>query len=353
MVCDKIYFLHEYGAPSHICALEFLCKKNNIQLQQRELNILHQLGSCIKNFNFLKLKRMLNNVLFIFNLLFSSNKKIVLGIAPYNYKLYYLDFVLRNHFVYYFTSYTCWDQTCMAHKFLYSRSLLYKWRVFLSQKVMHIFAVSNKVRDELVRNGFSEKEKITVVYHSLKKKYTALNVKRNVNFIYSGRLVKEKGIEELLEYFKKNNKFNLYIVGKGNLKDFVLKECSDYSNIKYCGYINNKEELYKLYNNCSYFVLNSKKNNGWEELFGISIIEAMLCGAIPVSVSHAGPMEIIEDNINGFLFDEGQLSDAISRVVMISDVEYYTIKDTAICSAKKYYDSNISKRWSSVLNELK
>jgi len=41
-----------------------------------------------------------------------------------------------------------------------------------------------------------------------------------------------------------------------------------------------------------------------EELFGISIIEGMACGCVPLTTDHSGPKEIITSGINGFISKE-------------------------------------------------
>ena len=77
------------------------------------------------------------------------------------------------------------------------------------------------------------------------------------------------------------------------MSSFVTTSAKKYENIQYHGFKKNKSDLRELYLKSSFIILPSKKQSDWEELFGISLIEAMYCGLIPISSNHIGPKEII------------------------------------------------------------
>lgn len=71
----------------------------------------------------------------------------------------------------------------------------------------------------------------------------------------------------------------------------------------------NNKELWDIYNrskiywHASGYGENLETHPEYAEHFGISTVEAMGAGAVPVVINAGGQREIIEDNINGFLWD--------------------------------------------------
>src|SRR5690606_27572450 len=104
-----IYVLHKSGANTHYVGLKALLEKENGKIVFREFSILSTLFKSLIKLNFALFVKQLVNSLFLFRLLMSKDKKIVLGIAPYDYKLRNILFFLKNHTIYYHTSWTCWD----------------------------------------------------------------------------------------------------------------------------------------------------------------------------------------------------------------------------------------------------
>ena len=347
---DKIYFFHETGAPSHVYALEYLLNQHNIRLEYREFNYYIQLGHAIKHLNFRDIRKLLKNIGFLITLLFTSKRKIVFGIAPYNYFLKWLRFFLKRHSVYYFTSYTCWDQTRMARKKFYSPKILTIWKNFLNNNVKHIFAVSQLTRDELIKNGFSTFENISVVNHSYKENIEPSENETKTNkFIYAGRLENKKGISELLCIFAKHPQTDFTLVGKGKLENIVEQAAKKYDNIHYIKYLKGLEKIIPIYKKNSFLVLNSQREGGWEELFGITIIEGMACGLIPITTNHPGPKEIITSYQNGIICDEGTIEKGIDYALNMKNEEFLKMKQKAISRGKEFKSSIISEKWNKIL----
>jgi hypothetical protein len=82
-----IYVLHEYGNPTHYDGLKHYCEQNGIELKFHEFSIARQIYSGLKKGNAGQIMRAFQNMSFLFNLLFTRNKKIILGIAPYDYRM--------------------------------------------------------------------------------------------------------------------------------------------------------------------------------------------------------------------------------------------------------------------------
>lgn len=353
---DKtIYILHEYGANSHYRALKFLLDKNDINIKYREFSITKNI---IKSIFKLKLQlfiKQIINIIFILNLIFTKNKKIVLGVAPYDFRLLFLKFILRNHKVYYHTSWTSWDKTYFPKKLFVNRFLINLWEKFLRTNVIKIFSVTQQTKDELIKNIGLLDEKIKVVYHSYdnnifnKKSFTSNG---NLKFLYVGRFVSEKGIEEILEYFAINKNINLSLVGSGYLKEKVLDYSKKNENIKYLGYISKQYNLAKVYESHHFLLLNSKKVGNWEELFGMVIIEAMASGIIPITTNHKGPLEIIENRVDGYIFEESQFIKGLNNIIFnFNQKDYQKLQINILKKAKQYTLINIAKKWKDILND--
>jgi len=349
-----IYVLHKTGAESHYIGLKTLLEQENGRVFFHEFSILSTSFKSLIKLKFRLLTKQIINAFFLFELLFSKDKKVVLGIAPYDYKLRNVLFFLRNHQVYYHTSWTCWDGTFYPKKKRVTPELKAFWRDFIENKTRHIFAVSQKTKDELLENYNLQDAMVSVVYHSINdnffnSKASVQNPNERLKFVYAGRFRPEKGLDELLEFFALNPDKELTLAGSGELKNKIEEFSNKYSNIHYVGQINEPEKLAGLFGESHYLILNSQKSGKWEELFGMVLIEAMACGCIPIATNHTGPKEIIESGQNGFLVEEGKISDVLNN--LSSENYSVEIQKNAIETGKEFTKSNISKRWKTILTD--
>ena len=345
---NKVYIVHEYGAPSHFYALDYLLDSRGIPSAKYELNLLGQAKEAVKTLSFRPLLRMLRNLGFLLSLPFLKPAKVVLGLAPYDRSLVLLRPFLRRHQVFYFTSYTCWDGSRQVHRS--DPRTVAAWRDFLRQDVAHIFAVSEKTRTELIRNALASASSVSVVGHSyITRPEITLGHRKENRFIMAGNLQAIKGIEELLACFAARPDAYLTIVGKGPLEGKVREAESAYPNIRYAGFISDQQVLFRLYMEHSFFLLNSKRIGGSEELFGMVLLEASACGLVPLAADHSGPCEIIRNGVNGIIFPEGELASAVDRCMAWSDAQYGQFRAAALENGRKYYVENMADRWEKVL----
>ncbi|MDW7571633.1 glycosyltransferase, partial [Klebsiella pneumoniae] len=115
-------------------------------------------------------------------------------------------------------------------------------------------------------------------------------------------------IDKIISFAEENPSYKVTIIGDGPLKNKVLQSAKIFPNIRYLGFIRNRHEIYNHLHESTFFYLPSIKTHRWEELFGISIIEAMSCGCICFCSNHVGPRQIIHDKVNGFLLEENHTS---------------------------------------------
>lgn len=347
----KVYVLHKSGYNNHYIGLEKLLEEHNGKVVYREFSIVGKFFRSLFKLKFELVAKQFVNTAFMLNLVFTKNKKVILGIAPYDYKLTFLCKVLKQHQIYYHTSWTVWDGTYYPKKKRVTPELIAKWKQFIEQDTKHIFAVSGETKKQLLANYNITNDKISNVYHSLDSavfySHQAKPVGANLKFFYAGRLVKQKGLEELLVYFSTHQDKVFTIAGEGELKTTIEEYAKQYDNINFIGYISDKNKLADCYRAHHYVVLNSHKTEKWEELFGMVLIEAMACGAIPVSTNHTGPEEIITDGYNGYLVNEGEITTLLNKLT----AETYSLEmqQHAINRAKQFYLNKIAERWKAVL----
>jgi len=116
-----------------------------------------------------------------------------------------------------------------------------------------------------------------------------------------GQLIWQKGFDLLLDVFarvsKKNQDWNLIIVGTGIMKDELLQQVKKLGvedSVYFLGCVRNP---FAIFARCDIFVLSSRY-----EGFPNVLLEAMSCGLPPVSFDcPSGPGEIIQQGINGYL----------------------------------------------------
>lgn len=184
------------------------------------------------------------------------------------------------------------------------------------------------------------KEKIALIENPIDtKSFEAIqrNPKEN-SFLFVGRLSKNKGLLNLLESFallKENNPgFSLTIAGK----DFDLrkedlqkkaKELGIASNVSVLGRVSEKKML-ELYAKNEFFVSASKY-----EGFGISAVEAMAAGLVPILNKIPAFEAFVKEGKNGLLADFSN-SEKASAKIMQAALMPDKKKAQASASAKQF-----------------
>ncbi len=345
----KIYVLHKNGAPSHYYALEHLASKNGYKIAYREFSVFSKWYKGIIKGNWKLVNKQFTNAAFMLSLIFSKNKKVVLGIAPFDPKLKSLLRVLKGHQLYYHTSWTYWDGNFHPKKKKNTPKVMQAWKSFLENHCQHIFTVNEQGKSQLTHHYTIPKLAVSVVYHALHPDFENQLIKerKRNSFIYIGRLTPEKGIEELLDFFTSTSDATLTIIGDGKMAPEVASASKSHPNIVYKGYVAGKEALKKELASHQYLVLNSKKTEKWEELFGIIIIEAMSQGVLPVATTHSGPKEIIDESF-GYLFEEGKITSTLAKLLTVSSFTGEK-SNNAIKASKNYTIEALSDNWKAIL----
>jgi glycosyltransferase involved in cell wall biosynthesis len=175
-----------------------------------------------------------------------------------------------------------------------------------------------------------------------------------MRILFVGRLVPEKGLDILFEVARKLTEHfpaSFTIVGDGPLLDVAKQRASTIEGVEVIGRIEDKVRLSDLYREHDIFLLPSIRVAGWEELFGIVVIEAMASGLIVVASDHVGPSEIISDGVNGYLMQENDPAVIVERLreLQVNQDLAQSVSAAARAEALNYSVSAVASKWEEVL----
>lgn len=179
--------------------------------------------------------------------------------------------------------------------YLYNKNLKY---------INKYITPSQALKDVVVNSNIGiQNNDITVINNFLPQnsEFSKPEFKEGKNFLYVGRLSREKNLLTLLKAFKElPNEIELHIAGSGleekKLKKFVND--NKLSNVKFLGYLDRKQVNLEL-NKCIATILPCN----WFEIFGMTNIESFINGKPVIASNIGGIPEIVEHNVNGLLFE--------------------------------------------------
>ena len=169
-----------------------------------------------------------------------------------------------------------------------------------------------------------------------------------------------KRIDRLLKVFsmvvKEEPRAILHIVGKYNLdmkidssksvKELLLELGIPENNIIFCGEV---KDIENYYSKAAINIVSSER-----EGFGLSIIEAASFGIPSVAFDVGGPSEIISNEENGFIIENGDLEEMSKKVLdLLKDKELYEkISKASYEMSKKYNPEKVYIKWSALLKAI-
>jgi len=127
-------------------------------------------------------------------------------------------------------------------------------------------------------------------------------------FLFVGRLSLEKGIDLLLEVFQNSDK-KLLIIGCGPLEEKVKKASKVNNNIIYLGFREKAFIINKLQKAKALLF-----SSIWYEGMPMTIIESLSTGTPVIAPNIGGPNEIIQDNINGLIYQVNDLKSIQEKI---------------------------------------
>lgn len=246
------------------------------------------------------------------------------------------------------------------HSTEYDRTASHPWNAVVKEERFainnadYIIAVSNRLKEELVKKYDANPKKISVIYNAIDKSEfkDTDTANRHKIVLYVGRLSPQKGIDHLIRAFKivsENDKDALlYIVGEGSELHRLIDLSIDLGlsdRVFFVGYVSD-EAMKKFYNEARVFVMPSVS-----EPFGITALEAVASGTPTIVSLESGASEILKNVFKVDFWDSQQMADMILGLL-----EYHGIDETM--SNEAYHElSNITwedsaKRFLSVYKNI-
>lgn len=137
------------------------------------------------------------------------------------------------------------------------------------------------------------------------------------NFLYLGRIEKDKGILEIVEafrYIQKQYCFSFTLCGFGSLTNHVKEECEKIlgTDFIFKGIVCGAEKL-KTIHESNYFLLPS-----YFEGLPISLLETMAAGVVPIVTNVGSISSVVENELNGIFvlkYNSIDLAEKIKKVI--------------------------------------
>ncbi len=175
-------------------------------------------------------------------------------------------------------------------------------------------AISSTIYKNLISTLSIKSNRIIQINYGVEEN-TLKKVSSVIHIGFVGRLIKEKGIYDLVEAAKilisHNIRFRLLIKGTGPEKDKISKIISDPLLNSFIQIDNIDTNIEKIYNNLDIIVLPSKLNEG----LPVSILESLVNKILVVTTSVGGVQDVIRNNETGFILKSNNPSE-ISEILI-------------------------------------
>lgn len=197
---------------------------------------------------------------------------------------------------------------------------------FIAKTIISISSFKNI----FVSNYLYQKEKIKsvkseIVYNTLAKDFarkalqTPFEIKDNIYILMICSLRKYKGVDQFIKISNlcldyPSIRFELVVDANTKEINSFFNNTEIPPNLEiYSGRSTKVSEHYKKAN----ILLSLSDKNRWVETFGMTILEAMAYGVPSIVPEVGGPLEIIEDGINGFHIDSYNLNKISSTIIRL------------------------------------
>jgi colanic acid/amylovoran biosynthesis glycosyltransferase len=224
-----------------------------------------------------------------------------------------------------------------------------------------IIVVSNEMKNKVISLG-ANKENIFLLRCAPSTSFSKVNPDYySDQLIAVGRFVGKKAPHlTLLAFIKAQEKcpdLKLKLIGAGELLQ-ICKELSiamKIKNIEFLGVLS-PEQIAKEMSNSFCFIQHSKTaSNGDKEGTPVAVMEAMAAGLPVVSTFHAGIPDVIKNNENGFLVEEGDVEEMANCIVKL--YHNRNLAERFGVNNKKYIQSNLTQErykneWDTLIQKI-
>lgn len=266
--------------------------------------------------------------------------------------------------------------------FLFSKKNFIHMQVPVLEKLSFYEKILNKIKLKFVSNiiansNFTKKfiektfdHKTDVLYPPVDVEKFLFSNKRENIIISVGRFdnilnaKKQDILIDAFEFMIKRNGitgWKLFLVG-GSLEDPDKNSYLNYLKTKANGLpveflvninFESLKDIYsrsKIYWHAAGFDVDENVNPEKTEHFGMTIVEAMASGVVPVVISKGGIPEIIQNGTNGFLWDSKNELISKTQLLIVSPKLLEEMSLNSINSSKKFSKENFEKDFLALIN---
>ncbi len=232
-------------------------------------------------------------------------------------------------------------------KFLYKHSITNAYKVFFqNNKDKEFFLKNNMVGDnyEVLPGSGCNLES---------HPFLPLPSGDKINFIFIGRVMKLKGIDDFLECARivRNKYCNAYFYIAGwNEQEEYMKKVEDAEKEGYVDYLGYRKDLDNIIRQCHCTVLCSLGGEGMPNV----LLESAAMGRICITTNTNGAEDAVDDGLTGYVYPKGnvtELVDKVIKVINLSDDEKNDMGRAGRRKMEKEFDRNIVIK--KYINEIK
>lgn len=221
----------------------------------------------------------------------------------------------------------------------------------INENTNQFIAISNTIKEHWIKKGI-DNEKIDIIYNGVDSLKFKPMEKLNDGFIHiimSGSIVPTKGQLELVKAISalpndKKDKIKVDLYGDGNESyinkiKYVIKRNDLKNIITFKGYT---QELYKNIGKYDIGITCSRS-----EAFGRVTAEYMISGVIPIVSNKGANQELIDNNVNGFVYEYGDyidLSNKIEKAINLTNEQKCKLITNAEQKAKSKFTADLNAK---------
>ena len=190
----------------------------------------------------------------------------------------------------------------------------YRNKKIFSKQIDKIITPSEFYKTKLVEDGISP-EKIVALHNFIDIDDYNVKIEDEGYALYFGRIIKEKGVLNLIKAFKNIENNKLYIAGDGPDMEKVKKYIKDNKleeKIKLLGFLNS-DQVKNYVRKARFIVVPSV----WYENCPYSVLEALAMGKPIIGSNLGGIHELVKNNETGLIYKYDDINDLTDKMIVL------------------------------------
>lgn len=320
---------------------------NNCKFYERLRNINRKIGLFKYNKRIIRHFFCSNKIIKELKGIFVNNKfDVVIGVSgDRSFILSYLKEYITGKLIY-------WNHINFDTHFKNKGSRYYNEEKFIKPLLNRFDYIVNLNDNDVDKFKYNYNVNSTVIYNSVSFKINKKSSLNNNKFISCGRLVEQKGFDNLIEIMKvfvTNNKdYKLDIYGNGPLKELLQNKIDRYGLNNYISLLHENKDIDKLYYKYDIYL-----NTSLYEGFGLVTLEALESGLPVFGFDIPANRTIVEDNKTGKIikcYDINEYAKELLKVVNNKSILNKYQKNIEK-SIKKFNIEEVIKKWIRIIEE--